>query len=98
MKSKGLKGVTVQLTNSDITQTDMLTLSGESAKECVTRTRVTRLSSKTCRVAKYSLDPQGHTGEKRQTFLACVHPELDPVIHYNTLLYIIICIMDVTSL
>ena len=54
--------------------------------------------SKTCLVAKYSLDPQGHTGEKRQTFLACVHPELDPVIHYNTLLYIIICIMDVTSL
>ena len=41
--SAGLKGVTVQLTNSDITQTDMLNLSGESAKECVTRTRGYRI-------------------------------------------------------
>ena len=55
----------------------MLTLSGESAKECVTRTQVTRLSN-TCRVAKYSLDPQGHAGEKdKRNFLACVHPGLD---------------------
>ena len=44
-----------QLTNSGITQTGMLTLSGESAKVCVTRTQVIRLS-KTCRMAKYSLD------------------------------------------
>ena len=50
----------------------------ESAKQCVTRTRVTRLS-KTCRVAKYSLDPQGHAREKnKQNFQAFLNPGLDP--------------------
>ena len=60
----------------------MFTLSGESAKQCVTRTRVTRLS-KTCRVAKYSLDRQAHArGKNKRTFLACLHP-------YSTLLYVL---------
>ena len=50
----------------------------ESAKQCVTFMRVTRLS-KTCWVAKYSLDPQGHATKKnKRNFLACVHTGLDP--------------------
>ena len=74
LKSKGRKGVTVQLTNSHITQTGIFTLSGESVEDYMTHTRVTRLS-KTCRMAKYSLDPQGHAGGKnKRNFLACVHP------------------------
>ena len=50
----------------------------ESAKQCVTFMRVTRLS-KTCWVAKYSLDPQGHAREKnKQNFQAFLNPGLDP--------------------
>ena len=56
-----------------MTHTGIFTLSGESAKECVTRTQATRLS-KTCWMAKYSLDPQGHAVGDKRNFPACVHP------------------------
>ena len=65
-EDKGPERGNCQLTNSDITQTGMLTLSGESAKECVTRTRVTRLYSEIYRAKK-----------NKRNFLACVHPGLD---------------------
>ena len=48
----------------------MLTLSGESAKECVTAHK-SQGYHKTCGVAKYSMDQQGHARP-------CVHPRLDP--------------------
>ena len=70
------------LSRGNVTPFEVKGPEDESAKQCVTFMRVTRLS-KTCWVAKYSLDPQGHAREKnKQNFLACEHP-------YNTLLYVL---------
>ena len=86
MKSKELKGVTVQLTNSDITQTDMLTLSGESAKECVTRTRGYLILTGWPNTAWIRA---GACREKEHAkFSSLCTPWIRPVIHYNTLLYV----------
>ena len=57
-------------------------------------THCSRLT-KTCGVAKYSLDPQGHAEKKKkQNFVACAQPGLVQgirpiIIHYNTLLYVL---------
>ena len=59
----------------------MLTFAGKSAKECVTRTQVTTLS-KTCGVAKYSMDPQGHAGRKKQAKVSSWIRPINIIIHY----------------
>ena len=65
------------------------TLSGESAKVCVTRTQVIRLST-SCRMAKYMQLGLAVAcrGKKQVKFSSLCKPWVRPIIHY-TLLYVL---------
>ena len=80
---KGPERVTVQSTNSDIIQTGMLTLSGESAKVCVTHTRGYLKLAGWPNTAWFR---RGMPGEKTQANVSSLcTPWVRSVIHYNIL-------------